>query len=67
MGHTGLATGSHVCFRVTKNGRYVNPMAIRSPSAKPIEPSQSAEFAQARDQLLAALDVFAIAASDEAL
>lgn len=67
VGHTGLATGSHVCFRITKNGRYVNPLSIRSPSAGPIEDVHSAEFAQTRDQLLAALDVFAVAASDEAL
>ncbi len=67
VGHTGLATGSHVCFRVTKNGRYVDPLAIRSPAAKPVDLDRSQEFARARDQLLTALDVHASAASGEAL
>jgi murein DD-endopeptidase MepM/ murein hydrolase activator NlpD len=67
VGHTGLATGSHVCFRVTKNGRYVNPLAIRSPASRPIDLDRTGDFADHRDQLLAALDIRAIAASDEAL
>ena len=67
VGHTGLATGSHVCFRVTRNGRYVNPLEIRSPASSPVNPLSSVDFALARDQLLAELDVRTLAASDEAL
>ncbi|MFP6605747.1 MAG: M23 family metallopeptidase [Myxococcota bacterium] len=67
VGRTGLATGSHVCFRVTKNGRYVNPISIRNPVSKEIAPEHEAEFDVARDQLLAGLNFGAIAASDEAL
>jgi murein DD-endopeptidase MepM/ murein hydrolase activator NlpD len=67
VGRTGLATGSHVCFRVTKNGRYVNPISIRSPVSKAIAPERASEFNVARDQLLAGLDFGSIGASDEAL
>ncbi len=67
VGHTGLATGPHVCFRVTKNGRYVNPLSIRAPAGNPVDLDHSPEFASARDQLLADLDIRRVAASDEAL
>ena len=67
VGHTGLATGSHVCFRLTKNGRYVDPMAIHSPTSRPIDPARSGDFRRTRDQLFAELDIHSIAASDEAL
>ena len=67
VGHTGLATGAHVCFRVTKNGRYVNPVSIRNPVSDSIAAEQKAEFGVVRDQLLAGLDFSSIAATDEAL
>ena len=67
VGRTGLATGAHVCFRVTKNGRYVNPVSIRSPASDSIAAEQEAEFGVVRDQLLAGLDFSSIAATDEAL
>lgn len=67
VGHTGLATGSHVCFRVTKNGRYINPISIRTPVSKTIVASRRAKFNVVRDQLLAGLDFGSIAAADEAL
>ena len=67
VGRTGLATGSHVCFRVTKNGRYVNPVSIRSPLGKSIAPERASEFNIARDQLLAGLDFGSITAFDAAL
>jgi Membrane proteins related to metalloendopeptidases len=36
VGSTGLATGPHVCYRFWKNGRQVNPLAQKFPSAIPL-------------------------------
>jgi murein DD-endopeptidase MepM/ murein hydrolase activator NlpD len=67
VGHTGLATGPHVCFRITRNGRYVDPMSIDSPAAAPVVASHRGEFARIRDTLLADFVARALPASDEAL
>ena len=53
---TGLATGPHVCFRITHNGRYVDPTTMRTPSGNPVSPAARYRFWTTRDYLLAALD-----------
>ncbi|MFU8770162.1 MAG: peptidoglycan DD-metalloendopeptidase family protein [Desulfotignum sp.] len=45
VGKTGLATGYHLCFRMTKNGRHVNPLDAPEASAKPVASREMEQFA----------------------
>ena len=54
-GQTGLATGPHVCFRIQRNGKYVDPSRLRMPSGVPIAKAQVPVFRASRDLLLAEL------------
>jgi murein DD-endopeptidase MepM/ murein hydrolase activator NlpD len=67
VGHTGLATGSHVCFRIAKDGQYVNPMKLRGPKPSPVADESWARFAAVRDQLLRRLEVNTALVAEEAL
>jgi murein DD-endopeptidase MepM/ murein hydrolase activator NlpD len=44
VGMTGYATGPHLCFRMKKNGKSVDPLTHKSPSATPIEPFELKDF-----------------------
>jgi len=44
VGSTGLATGPHVCYRFYVDGRYVNPLTVKFPSAEPVKEEYRQEF-----------------------
>jgi murein DD-endopeptidase MepM/ murein hydrolase activator NlpD len=54
-GQTGLATGPHVCFRIQRNGSYVDPLRLRMPSGVPIAAQLVPTFRATRDLRLAEL------------
>jgi murein DD-endopeptidase MepM/ murein hydrolase activator NlpD len=67
VGETGLATGPHVCFRMTKDGEFVNPAQLRGSSVALGSVSGNKDFRSARETLLAGLRSSQFVAVDDAL
>ncbi|NND76736.1 MAG: peptidoglycan DD-metalloendopeptidase family protein [Flavobacteriales bacterium] len=56
VGSTGLATGPHVCYRFWKNGKQVDHLREKFPSAKPLNKKKIADFRLYADSLERILD-----------
>jgi len=44
VGHTGLATGPHLHYMMTKGGQPINPSSIKSEPPKPMDPGLKPEY-----------------------
>jgi len=51
VGMTGYATGPHLCFRLIKNGKLVDPLTHKSPAATPVNPREMEQFLTRAQQL----------------
>ena len=56
VGSSGLATGPHVCFRIAKDGRYVDPAKLRAPAGPPVPSHRRLEFLAQHEALFRDLD-----------
>ena len=52
VGMTGLATGPHLDYRMTRDGRLIDPLRVPSPPADPVPAAERAEFERIRDERL---------------
>ncbi len=52
VGKTGLASGPHLDYRIKVNGKYINPLSLRSVAPDPLKGNALAQFKATRDELL---------------
>ncbi len=55
VGSSGLATGSHLDYRVQKNGQWIDPLSLRSAPAEPVKREEMPSYLAERDRLRRAL------------
>ena len=60
VGRTGLANGSHVCYRFWKNGKQVDALKVYIPPSQPIEEQNKFDFNYLKENIKTQLDYIPI-------
>lgn len=56
VGATGLATGPHLDFRLLYKGRFINPLKINFPAARPVLTEELPKFKEKINEMLSTLN-----------
>ena len=57
VGASGITTGPHLDYRCMVSGRYVNPLKMNLPSARPVKGNHLPDFNSKKENLLYALNL----------
>lgn len=56
VGATGLATGPHLDYRISKDDKFINPLKVVFPSGVPLKKESLKDFYKKRDEMLSWLN-----------
>ena len=60
VGSTGLSTGPHLCYRLWKNGKQVDALKVKLPTADPVQKKNKPAFLATKEELIRRMEALEI-------